>query len=115
MLGEHVTINQTLVVTVFSMAIVFISLLAISFILDIFRMTLSGEGKKNKEEIKPAPIMNEKPQETKENEEELVAVITAALVASLGKSVDGLLVKNIRRIPDSEPAWTKAGRLELMR
>ena len=115
MLGEHVTMNQTLVVTVFSMAIVFLSLLAISFILDIFKVTMSGKGKKNKEEIKPDTIIKEKPQETKENEEELVAVITAALAASLGKSVDGLIVKNIRRIPDSEPAWIKAGRLELMR
>ena len=114
MLGEQVSMNQTLVVTLFSMGIVFIALLAISFILDIFKVTMGKENKSKKEEpIKP--ILEEKHQENKEDEEELVAVITAALASSLGKKSDGIIIRNIKRIPDLEPAWVKAGRTELMR
>ena len=111
MLGEQVSMNQALVVTLFSMGIVFITLLAISFILDIFKVTL-GKEDKNKKEERIKPIQEEIQQE---DEEEIVAVITAALAASIGKSADELIIKNIKRIPDLEPAWVKAGRLEQMR
>lgn len=114
MLGEQVSMNQALVVTLFSMGIVFIALLAISFILDIFKVTLGKENKSKKEE-QIEPIQEEIQQENKEDEEEIVAVITAALAANLGKRADELIVKNIKRLPDLEPAWIKAGRLEQMR
>lgn len=112
MLGEQVSMNQALVVTLFSMGIVFLALLAISFILDIFKVTL---GKENKKDEQTKPIAEEKQQEKQEDEEEIVAVITAALAANIGKRADELIIKNIKRIPDLEPAWIKAGRLEQMR
>lgn len=46
---------------------------------------------------------------------ELVAVITAAIAAMTGTSASGLVVRNIKRLPDFETAWSKTGKIELMR
>lgn len=46
---------------------------------------------------------------TKENDEELIAVITAAIAASLNTSEYNLKIKSFRRITDSQSQWNKAG------
>ncbi len=114
MLGEQVSMNDALVVTLFSMAIVFIALLAISFILDIFKVTLAKKDT-NKKKGSIEPIQNEMHEESKEDEEEIAAVIASVLALNLEKNTDELIVKNIKRIPDYESAWVKAGKLKLMR
>lgn len=43
---------------------------------------------------------------------ELVAVITAAVAASLYVPVQDVVVKSIRRARDSTPIWAKMGRIE---
>ncbi|MDI9476687.1 MAG: OadG family protein [Natronincolaceae bacterium] len=43
---------------------------------------------------------------------ELIAVITAAVAASLNVSAQDVVVKNIRRVQDSTPIWAKMGRIE---
>ncbi|WP_129595725.1 OadG family protein [Anaerophilus nitritogenes] len=49
-----------------------------------------------------------------ENEEELVAVITGAIAATLRTSTHNIVVKNIKRITDPTPTWARAGRMEQM-
>ena len=48
------------------------------------------------------------------DDEELIAVISAAIAASLNTTMDNFKVTNIRRISDSTPTWGKVGRSEVM-
>ena len=43
------------------------------------------------------------------DDEELVAVITAAVAASLNTSTYNLRIKSLRRIDNKQPAWNRAG------
>ncbi len=45
-------------------------------------------------------------------EDELIAVITAAVAASLKTSIHNIVVRNIVRIPDETPAWARSGRVD---
>ena len=49
-----------------------------------------------------------------EDEEELIAVIAAAIAASLNTSMDNIKVTNIRRVSDNTPVWGKVGRNDVM-
>lgn len=44
-----------------------------------------------------------------DDEEELIAVITAAIAASLNTSTYKLNIKSIRRVAPGRPAWNRAG------
>ena len=60
----------------------------------------------------PAPVVPEAPAAPKADEmddEELVAVITAAIAASLNTSTYNLRIKSLRRIDNKQPAWNRAG------
>lgn len=117
MLGEKVSIGQALIVTVFSMGIVFLALLIISYIIDGFRFIFYKDNKKvDKEQKKAIEPKKNVPQEiiNEEDDEELIAVITAAIAASISRPVSEIKVKNIRRIPTKTPIWAKTGRLKQM-
>ena len=43
------------------------------------------------------------------NDEELIAVLTAAIAASLNTSTYNLKIKSYRRIGSNAPAWNRAG------
>ncbi|SHD78467.1 OadG family protein [Schnuerera ultunensis] len=109
--------GESLTITIFSMVVVFIVLIAISYLIEILRITTNG--KKGKEEPKKA-IVEEKAVEKKEqivseekvNDEELVAVIAAAVAASLGTTIPQIKIKTIKRISPTTPLWSEAGRRE---
>ncbi|HZJ57897.1 MAG TPA: hypothetical protein VFD89_06610, partial [Clostridia bacterium] len=44
------------------------------------------------------------------DDEEIVAVIAAAVAASLSYSTHDIIVRSIRRISSNTPAWNRAGR-----
>ncbi len=48
-------------------------------------------------------------------DEEIVAAISAALASVSTRPGNRLVVKNIRRIPQSAPVWNSTGRIERMR
>ena len=48
------------------------------------------------------------------DENELVAVLTAAIAACLNTSTYNLNIKSYRRIEDRSPAWNKAGRRDVI-
>ncbi len=115
---ENVMMAEAALVTIFSMAVVFFSLLAISYLIDLIRVML-GNSEKKKTPVQtaqapvaaaPAPVAP-----TQEDDTELIAVITAAIAAMTGAKANGLVVKNIKRISDSDTAWSKTGKIELMR
>ena len=102
-------------ITIFSMVVVFIVLIAISYLIEILRVTTNG--KKGKEEPKKAIVEEKavKKEETKEekvDDEELVAVIAAAVATSLGTTIPQIKIKTIKRITSTTPLWSEAGRRE---
>ena len=99
-------------VTGVGLGIVFGVLLILMVVLILFRVIFyRPEGKKQTvkpaEAVKPAvvPAAGDKPQDN----DELIAVITAAVAASLNTSTYNLKIKSIRRVENKTPAWNKAG------
>lgn len=118
MIGNEVSGMEALTVTVFSMGLVFLTLFLISLMLDAFKVQNERDQRiqAKKDEAKKAeePKVEQKPAvlEEKEDEDELIAIITAALSASLKTSKDKLIIKNIRQIED--PTWAQTGRIQNM-
>lgn len=110
MFGESIDISETLIVTVFSMAIVFATLIVISFVLDGFKVAFHKDNKK-KETIVTKPEPTQEIVE-EENSEELIAVIAAAIAASMNTPIDNIHIKNITRVSQSTPVWGRMGRQE---
>ncbi len=44
-------------------------------------------------------------------EEEMIAVISAAVAAALNRSTHDIVVRSIRRIPSHAPSWNRVGRM----
>ena len=117
MYGDSITIGQGLIVTVFSMVIVFISLIIISYFIDGLKLFSSGkkEGKKdNAAKIEPVKdeveqIKNENASSEAEDDMKLVAVIAAAIANSMGVDVSDVQIRSIRRVKQSSPACAKVG------
>lgn len=116
MLGDKVTMGQSLMVTVFSMVIVFLALLIISYLIKGLQNFSQKDKKKSKETIENIDLVNsEKEVEKVEeslNDEELVAVIAAAVAASIGVDVSNVRIKSIKRVSQNTPIWSKVGREE---
>jgi sodium pump decarboxylase gamma subunit len=115
MFGSTIDMGEAAIITLFSMGVVFATLLFISFMLDGFKIVFAKkptEKKSQEARIEPQAPIAVAP---KEDEEELIAVITAAIAAHLGKSSDGLIVRSIVQVRNQEPAWAQAGRMELMK
>lgn len=47
------------------------------------------------------------------DEDEIIAVISAAIAAVLNRSTNEVVVRSIRRIPSSVPVWNQVARQEL--
>ncbi len=115
MIGNEVSAAEAITVTIFSMGLVFLVLFAINLILDGFKIQSEREQKAlAKKEAKDKPVQEEQPvvKEQSQEDESIIAVITAALVANLKTSKDKLIIKSIRQIQD--PTWAQTGRIENM-
>jgi len=107
----------SLEVTVICMAIVFLVLIALSLIISFQRIIVEAiEGTRGKKEDKSAAKKASEPQgysvEISEmtDDEELIAVISAAVAAVLGRPTSKIVVRSIRKIEPAAPAWSIAGR-----
>ena len=117
-MGNEVTMGEALVVTVVSMAVVFVVLILISLTITF----LKSLGAEKKEVKKVAPAKEEKPvqkeapvmatTEGQEDEEELIAVITAAIANSLGVDIPEINITSIRRTPQATTVWREMGKQE---
>jgi Na+-transporting methylmalonyl-CoA/oxaloacetate decarboxylase gamma subunit len=120
MIGEQVSMGQTFTITVFSMGLVFLTLFVISLILDLFRVgnerdQRQAKKKLEQEEAKAAkeqPVVQQEVQQQAQDDGQLIAVITAAIAASLNTTTDKLRIKTIRQTED--PRWAQTGRIENM-
>lgn len=117
------TIQEGLVITVNGICIVFGVLILIMLVLYAMRL-FSGEKKQleNSNRIEPAEASEEasaqKAASSSEKagdsiDEELVAVLTAAVVASMGlQSTYNLQIKSYRKIENHSPVWNAVSRRE---
>jgi|GEM_PF-316746 len=126
MFKEYVTFGDAIIISVFCISVVFVTLYLISFIVDITRIFAL---KKKKKDLGldassiaiigsadgPTSVIVSDTVKEAEDDTELVAVITAAIAAMTGTDASGLVVKNIKKLPDSDTAWSRIGRIELMR
>lgn len=90
-------------VTILSMVVVIIVLTLIAVLINLLQMERPKS--KNDNDIVITPTDTFYSQETVENDTELVSVITAAICASTGNSIDNLIVKKIIRNNNSQSAW----------
>lgn len=121
-MGDKVSFLDSLLVTVFSMVVVFIVLIVIAYLIDLLKVISNKDkGSKstpknnNKDKINDNTEPIETNQETtsaEDNPEELVAVIAAAVAASLGLNIPDINIKSIRRVPQNINTWADMGRRE---
>ncbi len=124
-LSMNQKIIAALMVTVIGMGTTFVGLVVIQWMIQLSSVIVRGiETKMNKavtvdksptvkpETVRVSPVESVSTLESDEITEELVAVITAAIAASLETHTSNIVVRNIRRMSQAEPAWANAGRSE---
>lgn len=104
-------------VSLFGMVVVFFILILIMFAINLLQK-FAGESKKVPSEsvsFDETDMNSEVQQEILEDYGGLVAVITAAIAASLNTSTHNIVVKNITRKQDITPVWSKFNRMQQLR
>ena len=93
------TLRRAVMNTIMGIAIVFIVLIFLSFLIYLFRFIPNPEAKKKAQAAAPAPAPVAAPVEVAEADDtELIAVIAAAIAAAEGTTTDGFVVRSIRKI-----------------
>lgn len=105
-----------LIVTLVGMGVVFTVLIGLAYMLGLLKLFSKVE----KTEKKTEPIKVNNVEESAkvvststEDEGELIAAISAALAAYMGRN-NNLIIRSINRVEDNTPAWAKIGRQEQM-
>ncbi|WP_250674147.1 OadG family protein [Paraclostridium ghonii] len=93
-------------VAILSMAVVFIVLVIIAFIIKILQFD-RGNNQKTISNVQPTqePLNNDTSKN--ENIEELVSVITASIAAATGNSTNNIIVKKIQRTNNNKSSWER--------
>lgn len=111
MFGDQVTLGQAVLIALFSITVVFLVLLAISYLIEITAKIVNRQ-KKEAPSV-PAPEVSETAQ-TVQNDGELTAAITAAVAAYLGREPGTFVVRSITKA-DSESDWSRLSRSGALR
>lgn len=107
----------TFYTTVLGMLITFSALILIwglTVLLSMVVKLIENKGKATIVEVKPEATPAVEAVVAEEEDEELIAVITAAIAASMNTSIHNIVVSNIVRVNDVTPSWGVAGRSEQM-
>lgn len=110
-------IKEALKTTVFGMGLVLGTLFLLSLILDLMReISYKNNGKgrgldKNRGQDEIVESNSHDVKDEKEDEAELIAVITAALSDHMGKPLYQIKVNSIRQIHTKTPVWGLRSRL----
>ena len=108
MMGVGVTV-------ILGMGITVLALIFIQFLIGFMTSMLT---EKPKAEVASTPVATKSEAVTEEapetNDEELVAVIAAAVAAHLGTSSNNVVIQNIRKVADATPTWGRAGIVDQM-
>lgn len=119
--GQGIALPEALstggLVTVVGLAIVFAVLIILMLVLMLFKLIFYKEPKKEKaseqQKIQPVkavePVVAAPAAVQSEDDAELIAVLTAAVAASLNTSAGKLCIKSYRRVDKNRNAWNSAG------
>ena len=103
-----------LVTTVLGIGITFTALILLQFLIS-WMDRLVNRSSRDEKAAAPAPALITVPEaDSRVDDGELVAVITATLAMQLKSSVDTIVIRNIRKIEDRSPLWNRAGIIEQM-
>lgn len=96
---------DSLIVSLFSITVVFGTLIVIAVIIGGIKLLSTDDKKSEGENVQTQEtvVKNEviETMEAKDDNEELVAVIIAAILASLGVNSQDIHIKNIKKIPQN--------------
>ncbi len=95
-----VTLERAGLNTLMGLGTVFLMLIFLSLVISLFKYIPNGSKKKPVEEVAPAPVRAAAPEPEyveETDDQELVAVIAAAIAAAEGTTPDGFVVRSIRR------------------
>ncbi len=101
-------LGEGLAYTVMGICIVFLILIIIMFVIKAMALFSAPAAEEKKEE--PAAPVTEEVRE--EDGFELIAVITAAVAASMGTSASSIRVRSYKKLDGG--AWNRAGRKDLL-
>lgn len=111
----------TLYVAILGMGITFLVLVFLQYCIKLMSTLLNGKNPKAAMTVKESNVSLERPvppsfqpEQKQEDEEELIAVLTAAVAAHLGQSADRIVVRNVRRLSEGAPNWARAGLIDQM-
>ena len=109
--GQTAIIGLSTVFSVLIILMIVITIMKMVFYKDPKKQTTQPEKAVESAASAVAEAVSELPavEEAPEDDEELVAVITAAIAASLNTSTYNLRIKSLRRIDNKQPAWNRAG------
>lgn len=102
-----------LLVAFLGMGITFLALILLQFIITLLAKFIAVP------EHKSAPVQNDPESNVSASredtsEEELIAVISAAVAMKMQRSTSEIVLRNIRRIEEPTPLWNRAGILDQM-
>ena len=107
----NVTFIESIIVTIFSISVVFLCLIIISCMIYVIRLLLYKKEPK-KEVVKET--INKENKIVESDDSELVAIITSAIAHHSNICVQNLYVRNIVRQIDIDNPWSIASKNELM-
>jgi len=115
--------DLALTLTLVGMTVVFAALIILAFLISALSKAVNSNKNINADKqnnVLITPVTSTSSIDAKtgtdvQNDDELVAVITAAILASMKQEPDfRIRVKSLRRIQDNSPAWNVAGKLSLL-
>ncbi len=110
MFGDVITMGDAVVVCLFSLAVVFLVLLAISYMIDLVHYLLT-RGEKKPAAPAPAPAAPAAAAAPARDDHADAVLIAAAVAAYLGTTTDQFVVRSIRRLVPEESPWVQASRM----
>lgn len=111
-------LNEKLVaslsVAILGMGITFIVLIFLQYCIKLMSRLVGGTAEHKQVTVTESSVSLEKPRPVdappvEEDEEELIAVLTAAVAACMGRPADRFVLRNVRQLPDAAPGWARAG------
>jgi len=110
--------SEGIVVTIIGMGTVFSVLILLWLVLELMKKIFDKVEKQeqttatNSQQEQTFDFMEEREKSEEINDEELIAVLTAAVAASLNQSTYNLKVTSFRRVNNVSPIWNTVGRQE---
>lgn len=111
MFGEHITMGEAVTVCLFSIVVVFLVLLSISYIIDITAWIVRKFSKTPAAKAAPAAVAAASaPVPAKRDDTADAVLVAAAVAAYLGTSTENFVVRSIRRVTSTETLWSQTGK-----